>query len=171
MTEPSPTILLVDDEDSVRKVLAFPLEKDGYTVIQAPSGRAALDLLAAGETVDAVLTDVVMPDMGGGELAERLRELAPALPVLYMSGYTGTDVLRRGFDERGVPFLQKPFSPASLTAGIRYTWDKKEFRATNFFANGAQGLPQTFTGVNQVCNEINGVGADATDPSVLRENV
>jgi len=50
----------------------------------------------------------------------------------------------------------------SLTAGIRYTWDKKEFRATNFFANGAQGLPQTFTGVNQVCNEINGVGADAT---------
>ena len=117
-------IMVVEDEAAVRALAVRVLSEAGYTVLPAPSGRAALDLLAAGETVDAVLTDVVMPDMGGGELAERLRELAPTLPILYMSGYTGTDVLRRGFDERGVPFLQKPFSPASLTAGIRHLLDR-----------------------------------------------
>ena len=117
-------ILVVEDEPAVRALAARVLTEAGYSVLPASSGRAALELLEQGAAVDAVLTDVVMPDMGGGELAERLHELDPALPILYMSGYTGTDVLRRGFDERGVPFLQKPFSPGSLTASIRRLLDR-----------------------------------------------
>jgi CheY-like chemotaxis protein len=118
-------ILVVEDEPAVRALAERVLREAGYTVLPAASGLAALEILAAGGTVDAVLTDVVMPDMGGGELAERLRERDPALPILYMSGYTGTEVLRRGLDERGVPFLQKPFSPGSLTAGIRRLLDRR----------------------------------------------
>jgi two-component system, cell cycle sensor histidine kinase and response regulator CckA len=115
-------ILVVEDEPAVRALAVRVLSEAGYTALPASSGREALDILAAGEAVDAVLTDVVMPDMGG---AEHLRELDSALPILYMSGYTGTDVLRRGFDERGVPFLQKPFSPVSLTTGIRRLLDRR----------------------------------------------
>jgi CheY-like chemotaxis protein len=100
------------------------LTEAGYTVLEASSGREALDLVNSGGEVDAVVTDVVMPDMGGAELAEHLRETAPALPILFMSGYTGTDVLRRGFNEEGVPFLQKPFSPDSLMAGVRRLLDQ-----------------------------------------------
>jgi CheY-like chemotaxis protein len=122
-------ILVVEDEPAVRALAVRVLSEAGYTVLPASSGREALGILQAGEAVDAVLTDVVMPDMGGGELAEHLRELDSALPILYMSGYTGTDVLRRGFDERGVPFLQKPFSPMSLTTGIRQLLDRPPARS------------------------------------------
>jgi PAS domain S-box-containing protein len=122
------TILIVEDEPAVRSLAARVLSEAGYAVVPAASGREALERLATGAPVDAVLTDVVMPDMGGGELAEHLRELHPDLPILYMSGYTGTDVLRRGFDEQGVPFLQKPFSPGSLTAGIRRLLDGRAGR-------------------------------------------
>ncbi len=121
-------ILVVEDEAAVRALAVRVLTEAGYSVLPASSGREALDILGGGAVVDAVLTDVVMPDMGGGELAEQLRELDSGLPILYMSGYTGTDVLRRGFDERGVPFLQKPFSPASLTSGIRQLLDQRPVR-------------------------------------------
>jgi PAS domain S-box-containing protein len=117
-------ILVVEDESAVRLLAARVLTEAGYTVLVASSGREALDLVNSGGEVDAVVTDVVMPDMGGAELAEHLRETAPALPILFMSGYTGTDVLRRGFNEEGVPFLQKPFSPDSLMAGVRRLLDQ-----------------------------------------------
>lgn len=122
-------ILVVEDEPAVRALAVRVLSEAGYTVLPASSGREALGMLQGGAAVDAVLTDVVMPDMGGGELAEHLRELDSALPILYMSGYTGTDVIRRGFDERGVPFLQKPFSPISLTTGIRQLLDRPPARS------------------------------------------
>jgi signal transduction histidine kinase len=117
-------ILVVEDESAVRVLAARVLTEAGYTVLEASSGREALDLVSGGAGVDAVVTDVVMPDMGGAELAEHLRETAPALPILFMSGYTGTDVLRRGFNEEGVPFLQKPFSPDSLMTGVRRLLDQ-----------------------------------------------
>ena len=117
-------ILVVEDESAVRVLAARVLAEAGYTVLEAASGGEALDLLRGGAGVDAVLTDVVMPDMGGAELAEHLRKVAPALPILFMSGYTGTDVLRRGFNEEGVPFLQKPFSPDSLMAAVRRLLDQ-----------------------------------------------
>ena len=117
-------ILVVEDETAVRVLAARVLSEAGYTVLEASSGREALELVSGGAGVDAVLTDVVMPDMGGAELAEHLRATAPTLPILFMSGYTGTDVLRRGFNEEGVPFLQKPFSPDSLMTGIRRLLDQ-----------------------------------------------
>jgi CheY-like chemotaxis protein len=117
-------ILVVEDESAVRVLAARVLAEAGYTVLEAASGGEALDLLRGGAGVDAVLTDVVMPDMGGAELAEHLRKVAPALPILFMSGYTGTEVLRRGFNEEGVPFLQKPFSPDSLMAAVRRLLDQ-----------------------------------------------
>ena len=124
------TILVVDDDPVQRRLLETAIGRSGMQVVTAPGGQPALDLVNGprGEQITLVLLDLVMPDMGGGELAEHLRELHPDLPILYMSGYTGTDVLRRGFDEQGVPFLQKPFSPGSLTAGIRRLLDGRAGR-------------------------------------------
>ena len=73
--------------------------------------------------MDLVLSDVVMPMMGGRELSQRLTRVAPALPVLFMSGYTGEDVVRRGLLDAGAPFEQKPFSPESLARKVREMLD------------------------------------------------
>src|SRR6185295_2167092 len=83
------TILLAEDEEAVRRFAAEALEAKGYRVLKAGNGREAMALLESGtEKVQLVLTDVVMPDMGGGELADRIKRSHPDLPVLYMSGYT-----------------------------------------------------------------------------------
>ncbi len=116
-------VLVVEDEAAVRSLAARVLTEAGYSVVEASDGGEALQMLEGGLVVDVVLTDVVMPGVGGVELAERLQEQRPGLPVLFMSGYTGSDVVRRGLNQRGVPFLQKPFSPLSLTARLRELLD------------------------------------------------
>ncbi|MDB4905745.1 MAG: Blue-light-activated protein [Gemmatimonadetes bacterium] len=103
-------LLVVDDEAPLRMALARLLGRRGYEVMEADSGAVALQLLAEpGNEVDVVLTDVFMPGMGGRELAERLAEQRPGLPVVFMSGYTADEVLRRGLMDARTPFLQKPF--------------------------------------------------------------
>lgn len=122
--EPHPfalgTILLVEDEPGVRSFAAQVLEKAGYRVLAAASGEEA-QALAANTTgqIALLLTDVVMSGINGRVLAERLRALNPALPVLYTSGYTDDAVVRAGVVAHGAAFLQKPFTPESLLQRVR----------------------------------------------------
>ncbi len=114
------TILVVEDEDAVRRVVKIALESTGYKVIEARGGAEALELARThAKRLDALVTDVVMPGMSGRELAERIRRDLPALKVLYMSGYTDDAVMRHGVVESGVAFLQKPFSPLALARKVR----------------------------------------------------
>ena len=109
-TARSQRLLLVDDEAPLRTALGRLLQRRGYDVTEADGGAAALEVLASTrDSFDVVLTDVFMPGMGGRELAERLAERAPELPVVFMSGYTADEVLRRGLMDARTPFLQKPF--------------------------------------------------------------
>jgi two-component system, cell cycle sensor histidine kinase and response regulator CckA len=120
----SETILLVEDEEAVRIVACRVLTTQGYAVHKAANGKEALALARKLDgTLDLVLTDVVMPDMGGAELVERLLELRPGLRVVYMSGYAHGDKL--GPASQGVEhsFLQKPFSAESLTLKVREVLD------------------------------------------------
>lgn len=118
------TILLVEDEASVRAFAAHALRAHGYTVLEAASASEALRLAFSGPAVALLVSDVVMPGMGGRELADTLRVAQPALRVLFMSGYTDAEVLRRGVATDAVSFLQKPLSPASLTQAVRAVLDQ-----------------------------------------------
>jgi signal transduction histidine kinase/CheY-like chemotaxis protein len=120
----SEKILLVEDEDAVRSIAARVLLNQGYTVIQARNGEEALSLLNdLGESIDLILTDVVMPDMGGLALAEKLRLRHPELKLVYMSGYSEADKLQPGLGEFDAAFLQKPFSAESLVLKVREVLD------------------------------------------------
>ncbi|HKH83111.1 MAG TPA: PAS domain S-box protein [Gemmatimonadales bacterium] len=127
----SETILVVEDEDMVRNLACRGLEEHGYTVVEAQNGTQALEYIKRHPgSVHLVVSDVVMPEMGGRELARLLVKLEPNLPVLYMSGYTGDDVLQRGLLEPGAPFQQKPFTPLGLAAKVRSMLDQHHPRAT-----------------------------------------
>ncbi len=116
------TVLLVEDEPMVRQLAARVLRGLGYTVREATDGMEALRLVA-GHTaeIDLVVTDVVMPRLGGRELASRLRTERPNLAVLFISGYTENVSDVQGLIGAGVEFLQKPFTPASLARSVRST--------------------------------------------------
>ena len=111
------TILLVEDQESVRRFAALALEAKGYQVLQATNGVEALKVLGT-STVALVITDVIMPDMGGVALASYLRQLAPSLPILFISGHAESTLPRReGAPEEAT--LQKPFSPFELAKKVR----------------------------------------------------
>ena len=116
----SGTVLVVEDEAQVRDFTCRVLATHGYHCVEASNGVEALDVVReGGESIDAVLTDVVMPGLGGGALAQRLAELRPRLPVLFTSAYSGEDVVRRGLIPADAPFLQKPFTPEALVAKLQ----------------------------------------------------
>jgi PAS domain S-box-containing protein len=116
----SETILLVEDEERVREVAATIMRHQGYTVIEAGRPSEAIALaMEQSQPVHLLLTDVVMPEMGGRALAEKLVELLPGLAVLFMSGYTDDAVVRHGVQESNVAFLQKPFTQDTLLRKIR----------------------------------------------------
>ncbi|HEU4698293.1 MAG TPA: response regulator [Gemmatimonadales bacterium] len=119
----SETILIVEDEEVVRELASRALEELGYTVVGARHGREALAELERRRDVRLVITDVVMPEMGGRELAEHLRRDHPSVAVLYMSGYTGDDVVQRGLLDPEAPFQQKPFTPEALGRKVREMLD------------------------------------------------
>jgi CheY-like chemotaxis protein len=104
------------------------LERQGYTVLEAADGADALQIAASadarGERINLVLTDVVMPVQGGRALGERLAAHWPQLPVIYMSGYTDDDILRRGLVVPGMEFLEKPFTPNRLAEVVRRALDQ-----------------------------------------------
>jgi CheY-like chemotaxis protein len=113
-------VLVVEDEPAVRQVAARALSDAGYGVLEAEGGPQALALLASTSQLPALLlTDVVMPGMSGRELASRMAQLRPDTPVLYTSGYTDGEILRRGLLEPGVAFIAKPFTADALVLAVR----------------------------------------------------
>ena len=109
------TVLLVEDEAQLRALTRIILTRAGYKVIEADNGESALAVIEAHrQSIDLLLTDVVMPKMGGRELAERIREARPDVRTLFMSGYTGDTIVRHGVVEADVAFLQKPIRPEVL---------------------------------------------------------
>ena len=114
------TILVAEDEEGVRSLTREVLEKYGYTVLEAANGEEALVVAERHlGSVDLLLSDVVMPRMGGPELAQALLLRRPSVKILYMSAYTEHPMVRRGVVDAGVAFLQKPFTPTVLVSRIR----------------------------------------------------
>jgi CheY-like chemotaxis protein len=113
-------VLVVEDEPAVRSLVRRSLEGAGLTVVEAENGRHALEMVATlKEPPDLVLTDVIMAGLNGRELSEALAMIQPGLPVLFMSGYTGDEVLARSLLPAKAPFIQKPFVPEELVARVR----------------------------------------------------
>ena len=124
------TILVVDDAEQVRSTTARALRQSGYRCIGVANAAEALEVLRpGGEPVDLVVTDVVMPGMNGRVLADRLRDLRPDLPVVFVSGYTEEDIVRRGLLEEGRPFLPKPFTPDEIVAAVGEALDARTMPA------------------------------------------
>jgi PAS domain S-box-containing protein len=121
----SETILLAEDEPAVRTLASRVLRERGYTVIEAADGVEALRVAQErnGTAIDLLLTDMVMPKMGGGMLATRIQELYPGIRVLFISGYTDNALIQQGQLASGTEFMHKPFSPADLARKVRELLD------------------------------------------------
>jgi two-component system, cell cycle sensor histidine kinase and response regulator CckA len=117
-------VLVVEDEEMVRRMARRALEEYGYEVVEAADGQAALDLLASGAAPDLILCDIVMPGLSGQELGAALSRAAPRASILYMSGYTGSDVKLRQLVLPSAPFIQKPFRAADLAGKVRSLLDR-----------------------------------------------
>jgi PAS domain S-box-containing protein len=119
------TILIVEDEASVRALARTALETSGYTVLEADGGEQALGLAAAyPERIDLLVADVVMPGVNGSQVVENVVARHPSVKVLYVSGYTSDVVVRHGVIEDRVNFLQKPYTPVTLCAKVREILDR-----------------------------------------------
>lgn len=118
------TLLLVEDEQQVRTILSEILETQGYNVLSAANGEEALKLAADQDRrIHLLFTDVVMPQISGRELAERLIKMRPQIKVLYMSGYTDDAIVRHGLQEELLNFIQKPFDLACVVRKVREVLD------------------------------------------------
>lgn len=121
----SETILIVEDNETVRELTCDMLERQGYTVVPARSGVEALDLIDSHDgSIDLLLTDVIMPDVNGKELYVQITGKSPDTKVLYMSGYTNDVIDQRGVLDDGVKFIQKPFTIQGLAAKVREVIDQ-----------------------------------------------
>jgi two-component system, cell cycle sensor histidine kinase and response regulator CckA len=127
------TILLVEDEDVVRGLTRNILMQAGYNVLDAKSGYEAIRLCHAhGGPIDLLLTDVVMPEISGKEVADRLSELRPSIRVLFMSGYTDEAIVQHGVLDANVKFIQKPFTWVALTRKVREVLNRKTSLSTDY---------------------------------------
>ena len=118
-TDGQETILLVEDDDAVRSLSAKILRRCGYTVLEAASGKSALSIVKRHHgTIQLLITDIVMPRMGGNELVQQLVPLRPEMKVIYLSGYTDDAVVLRRLQETSAAFLLKPFSPSALARKV-----------------------------------------------------
>jgi CheY-like chemotaxis protein len=114
------TLLVVDDEEMVRRLAARMLVTHGYRVLEARSGQEAVRLLRRGaHRIDGVLTDVAMPGIGGRELGETIARCWPQIRVLYMSGFAVNRMVNEGALDPSVPFIQKPFTSEQLGRRVR----------------------------------------------------
>jgi two-component system cell cycle sensor histidine kinase/response regulator CckA len=120
----SGTVLVVDDEPLLRALAVRALASNGYRCFEAADAAEALVVVSREQAqLDLVVTDVVMPGLSGGALGQRLAAIRPTLPVLYTSGYSGEEAVRRGLLTEGRPFLQKPFAPGDLARRVREVLD------------------------------------------------
>jgi two-component system cell cycle sensor histidine kinase/response regulator CckA len=119
------TLLVVEDEFAVRQLFTTVLRRLGYTVHEASSGTDAMRMFSEhASSIPLIVTDVVMPGMSGGELAQRVRALRPDVRILFVSGYTDDKVVRRGVLHGEEDFLQKPFTPMELAQRVRAALDR-----------------------------------------------
>jgi PAS domain S-box-containing protein len=119
----SETVLLVEDEAEVRRLVERLLRMQGYTVLSAPSPAEAISAARAAGRIDLLVTDVIMPGMNGREMASVLAAERPRMRVLYMSGYTDAAIAQQGILEPGTAFLSKPFTPDVLARKVREVLD------------------------------------------------
>jgi len=118
------TVLVVEDEEAVRRLVVEVLKRQGYNVLQAENGIEALEILNGNaDLLDLMVTDIVMPRMGGPEVAERVREMRPDIKVLFMSGYSADTDRHQALAAEGTSFLPKPFTPTQLAARVRQLCD------------------------------------------------
>ena len=126
MPRGSETVLVVEDDGAVRNLASQILKKQGYRVLEASSGEEALGLYGVmKEPIHLVLTDVVMPQMSGRELADHLISFHPKMKILYMSGYTDDAIVQHGVLEEGVSYIQKPFTMEGLAKRVREVLNKE----------------------------------------------
>ncbi|MGC2235427.1 MAG: PAS domain S-box protein [Pyrinomonadaceae bacterium] len=119
------TVLLAEDDETVRNLIREVLENCGYQVLEAPTGNMALFICRHHrEPIHLLLTDVIMPEMGGRELKDRLSGLRPEMKVLFMSGYTDDAIVHHGILNSDIPFIQKPFAPNALSIKVREVLDE-----------------------------------------------
>jgi CheY-like chemotaxis protein len=121
------TILLVEDDEAIRNVTSAILRSLGYQIFPFPGGAEALEFCSGENTpaFDLLLSDIVMPNIGGRELAERLLAMRPGLKVLFMSGYVDDPIILQAVQESAVPFLEKPFTRDILARKVREALDVK----------------------------------------------
>ena len=120
----SETVLVVEDDETVRNMAIKVLKRFGYTVLCAPEGQEGLRICREYDgPIHLMLTDVIMPGMSGKELAEHLKTQKPGIRVLFMSGYTDNAIVHRGILDKGIAFLQKPFTPDGLARKLREVLD------------------------------------------------
>jgi CheY-like chemotaxis protein len=120
------TILLVEDEARVRKLIVDVLSARGYTVLEATRGEEAIRLVNAHNgSIDLAVVDVVMPEMSGPDLIKQIEPIRPDLRVLYISGYTDEAIVHHGIPDSGAAFLQKPFLPDDLAVKVREVLDAR----------------------------------------------
>ncbi len=121
----SETILLVEDDETVRTLTRSILETSGYSVLEAASGEEAIGICDQhSSSIDMIITDVVMPKLGGPRMIEQIREKCPNMRVLFMSGYTDSAFVHHGAFDPGTPFLEKPFTPVALIRKVREVLDR-----------------------------------------------
>jgi PAS domain S-box-containing protein len=127
----SEIIVLAEDSAAVRSTARQILERAGYTVLEAPNGKTALEIARKkSNQIHMLITDVVMPEMSGRQLTERFAAIRPAAKILYMSGYTDDAIVRHGVVSAGIDYLQKPFSSEALLRKVRDVLDSNGSRAT-----------------------------------------
>jgi len=121
----SETILIVEDDKEVRKLAVRILTRQGYSVLDGSYGDEAFDVCRQHKgPIHLLLTDVVMPGLDGRALSESLSKLHPEMKVLYMSGYTEDTVIHRGVMEKGMNYIQKPFTVSGLINKVREVLDR-----------------------------------------------
>ncbi len=117
------TVLVVEDDADVCEMACKSLKHYGYNIVKASDGRQAMEIAQSGKKIDLLLTDVVMPVMGGMELADELKEIVPGLKVIFCSGYTNSHALNREIIEEKAHFIQKPYAPGTLARKVRAVLD------------------------------------------------
>jgi len=133
-SSPKKTILVVDDEPEIRKLVSAMLSSQGYHTILADTGEQALKIfLKQGKNIDLLLTDVVAPGMAGPTLASQLTELKPELRVLFMSGYDGRQVVQKYVVEKGSLLLTKPFTMKQLKEKVEEAFRRRHLAKSSGF--------------------------------------
>ena len=117
---PKGKVLLVEDDDQVRSFIRMLLTNNGYTVLEASTGAEGLELAERNSAhIDLLLSDMLLPELSGYDLAQKVRELRPSIKILFMTGYVEGEIVQRSISEFGASFLDKPFQPGTLLSRVQ----------------------------------------------------